>query len=103
MAEHLNYYCFNYPHIDLDFIFNICRPKESPPSMKDMPNVRLVDNGKKLVCDMRINSKSRPTTMWYFGNSLLKLGGRYRMDVKEESPGVFLIFLEIANVSFHLF
>lgn len=25
------------------------------------------------------------------------------MDVKEESPGVFLIFLEIANVSFHLF
>uniref|UniRef100_K1R5L7 Titin n=1 Tax=Magallana gigas TaxID=29159 RepID=K1R5L7_MAGGI len=76
---------------------NLEPPKESPPSMKDMPNVRLVDNGKKLVCDMRINSKSRPTTMWYFGNSLLKLGGRYRMDVKEESPGVFLIFLEIAN------
>lgn len=25
------------------------------------------------------------------------------MDVKEESPGVFLIFLEIANVSFLLF
>ncbi|XP_061166987.1 twitchin-like isoform X9 [Saccostrea echinata] len=76
---------------------NLEPPKESPPSIKDMPNVRLLDNGKRLLCDMRINSKTKPTAMWYFGNSPLKSGGRYKLDVKEESPGVFLIFLEIAN------
>lgn len=64
-----------------------------------MPNVRLLDNGKRLVCDFRVNSKSKPTTLWYFGNSLLKAGGRYKIDVKEETAGVFLIFLEISNVS----
>lgn len=87
----------------MNFIFNIYRLKESSFFMKDMSNVRLVDNGKKLVCDMRINFKFRLIIMWYFGNFLLKLGGRYRMDVKEESFGVFFIFFEIVNVSFYLF
>ncbi|XP_041366543.1 twitchin-like isoform X3 [Gigantopelta aegis] len=75
---------------------NLEAPKPSPPKIEGKPNIRLEDQDKIIVIDFAVVSAEKPDVEWFFGNTPIKSGGRFVIDVGNEK-GVWYPTLEIEN------
>ncbi|KAK7099461.1 hypothetical protein V1264_003597 [Littorina saxatilis] len=75
---------------------NLEPPKEEPPQPDGKPTIRLDDSGKTVILTQAVNSPTKPTGLWYFGNQPITPGSRYIVETVQEG-NMYYVVLKIPN------
>ncbi|XP_052825204.1 twitchin isoform X2 [Octopus bimaculoides] len=58
-------------------------------TLTDKATTKVELDKKRVTFEQKVDSKEKPTAQWFFGNSPLKSGGRYKMDVSQKDASYY--------------
>ena len=72
--------------------------KAAAPSMKGEPKMSVRQNRTQIFIEMRVISTVIPNIIWMYGGKIIKMGGRYSMDIRQDGDGWIIVY-QINEVS----
>ncbi|XP_071854761.1 twitchin-like isoform X8 [Apostichopus japonicus] len=72
--------------------------KEGAPTFIERPNIKLEDNGRRILFEVKVMADPKPKFTWFFKDREIKDTGRYRIRTKPQGK-IYILVLEVSGAS----